>query len=52
MYRTHYCGKITANEIGKEVSVCGWVQKQRDLGSLIFIDLRDVSGIVQLAFDD
>ncbi|MBE6551730.1 MAG: aspartate--tRNA ligase [Ruminococcaceae bacterium] len=52
MYRTHYCGKITSDEIGKEVSVCGWVQKQRDLGSLIFIDLRDVSGIVQLAFDE
>jgi len=52
MYRTHYCGKLTSSDIGKEVKVCGWVQKQRDLGSLIFIDLRDVSGIIQLAFDE
>ena len=50
--RTHYCGALTKNEEGKSVVVCGWVQRQRDLGSLIFIDLRDRTGIVQLAFDD
>ncbi|MBR5496275.1 MAG: aspartate--tRNA ligase [Oscillospiraceae bacterium] len=49
--RTHYCADIVGAE-GKEVIVCGWVQKQRDLGNLIFIDLRDRTGIVQLAFDD
>jgi len=50
--RTVYCGTLTAADIGKEVSVTGWCQRQRDLGSLIFIDLRDRTGIVQLAFDD
>ena len=39
-------------DIGSEITVCGWVQRQRDLGQLIFIDLRDRSGILQLAFDD
>ncbi len=50
--RTHYCGTLTKNEVGSEVVVCGWVQRQRDLGALIFVDLRDRTGIVQLAFDD
>ena len=50
--RTEYCGRFTAADIGKEVTVNGWVQRQRDLGQLIFIDLRDRTGIVQLAFDD
>ena len=50
--RSAYCGTYTAADIGKEVSVCGWVQTNRDLGSLIFTDLRDRSGILQLAFDD
>ncbi len=52
MQRTDYCANFGANDIGKRVKVCGWVQKQRDLGSLIFIDLRDRSGILQLAFDE
>ncbi len=52
MQRTGYCASFGANDIGKKVKVCGWVQKQRDLGSLIFIDLRDRSGILQLAFDE
>lgn len=50
--RTHYCGELRVGDCGKEVVVCGWVQRQRDLGQLIFIDLRDRTGIVQLAFDD
>jgi len=52
MQRTDYCANFSAKDIGKRVKVCGWVQKQRDLGSLIFIDLRDRSGILQLAFDE
>ncbi|MBQ9415688.1 MAG: aspartate--tRNA ligase [Clostridia bacterium] len=50
--RTKYCGEFRAQDIGRDVCVMGWVQRQRDLGSLIFIDLRDRTGIVQLAFDD
>lgn len=50
--RTDYCGTLTAKDIGREVTLCGWVQRQRDLGALIFIDLRDRTGVVQLAFDE
>ena len=50
--RTDYCGTLRDSDIGREVAVCGWAAKQRDLGSLIFIDLRDRTGIVQLAFGD
>lgn len=50
--RSYYCAKVPESAVGKEVCVMGWVQRQRDLGSLIFIDLRDRTGIVQLAFDD
>ncbi len=50
--RTHYCAELRASDIGRKVCVMGWVQKQRDLGTLIFIDLRDRTGIVQLAFDN
>ncbi len=50
--RTKYCGLFSNDDIGKEVVAMGWVAKQRDLGNLIFIDLRDRTGIVQLAFDD
>ena len=50
--RTDYCGTFTAADCGREVVVAGWVQRQRDLGALIFVDLRDRTGLVQLAFDD
>ena len=50
--RSHYCGDLRITDVGTEVTVCGWVQRQRDLGQLIFIDLRDRTGIVQLAFTD
>ncbi|MBR1779594.1 MAG: aspartate--tRNA ligase [Clostridia bacterium] len=50
--RTHYCATLSIKNIDEEVTVCGWVQRQRDLGQLIFIDLRDRSGIIQLAFDE
>ena len=52
MKRTCYCGTLSSADIGQEVVVCGWTQRQRDLGQLIYIDLRDRTGIVQLAFDD
>ena len=50
--RTHYCGQVCASLIGTQVVVGGYVQKIRDKGSLVFIDLRDREGVVQLTFDD
>ena len=50
--RTAYCGELTTAQIGQELVLAGWAAKQRNLGNLIFIDLRDRTGIAQLAFDD
>ena len=50
--RTHFCGVLNKNNIGEEVSLNGWVAKQRSLGSLIFVDLRAKTGIVQIVLDD
>lgn len=50
--RTHMCGELTAADRGKQVVLNGWVAKQRNLGGLIFADLRDKTGIVQIVFDD
>ena len=49
--RSHYCGLLTAQHVGQQVSLCGWVNRRRDLGGLIFLDLRDREGMVQVVCD-
>ena len=50
--RTHMCGLLNANEVGNQIVINGWIQKRRNLGGLIFCDVRDKSGLVQVVFDD
>ncbi len=52
LHRSHRCTEISAANIGEQVTLMGWVQKRRNLGSLIFVDLRDRSGLVQIIFDE
>lgn len=52
MYRTHNCGELRINDVNKNVTLCGWVQRLRDKGGMIWIDLRDRYGITQLMFEE
>ena len=52
LHRRHRCTEVSSSNVGEKVTVMGWVQKRRNLGSLIFIDLRDRSGILQIVFDE
>src|SRR6516225_8669888 len=49
--RTHYCGALRASDAGKPAVVLGWVARRRDLGNLLFLDVRDRTGIVQVVFN-
>mgnify|MGYP001373217189 FL=1 len=50
--RTDYCTNFTLDDVGREVTLMGWVQTRRDFGALVFVDLRDRSGIMQVVFDE
>src|SRR5690606_15983167 len=52
MYRSHNCGELRVADVNKEVTLAGWVQKSRDKGFMIWVDLRDRYGITQLIFDE
>src|SRR5579863_4276106 len=49
--RTHYCGQVDESSIGKVITVAGWAHRRRDHGGVIFVDLRDRAGLVQLVFN-
>ncbi|CAM5196141.1 Aspartate--tRNA ligase OS=Ureibacillus acetophenoni OX=614649 GN=aspS PE=3 SV=1 [Ureibacillus acetophenoni] len=50
--RTHACGEVSEHHVGSKAIIKGWVQRRRDLGGLIFVDVRDRTGIVQVVFGD
>ena len=52
MYRTKTCGELNIKNIGEEVKLAGWIQKLRNLGGMLFIDLRDEFGITQIVIND
>ncbi len=52
LHRSHRCTEVSGSNIGQQVTVMGWIQKRRNLGSLIFADLRDRSGLLQIVFDE
>ncbi len=49
--RTHYCGELNQQHVGQQITVCGWVNRRRDHGGVIFVDLRDKKGLLQVVFD-
>lgn len=52
LHRTHRCGELSAKNIGEQVTIMGWVQKNRNKGGLVFVDVRDRSGIIQIVFEE
>ena len=51
-YRTIYCGEVSTKNIGEEIKVAGWLEQKRNLGSLVFMTLRDETGVIQLISED
>ena len=51
-YRSKYCGKLTVDDIGKTVRIAGWIENIRDHGGIIFVDIRDESGVIQTVSND
>ena len=49
--RSHYCGELNATHVGEQVELCGWVHRRRDHGGVIFLDIRDRTGIIQVVYD-